>query len=115
MTPQSTCTSLGLSDRSSSATIDALETLRDQLDGVDGRLLDCLRERIECCVAIARVKQAASVPMMQPGRIGLVQQRAARYAAEHGIDGDFLRRLYDLIITETCRVETLVMAKAGDQ
>jgi chorismate mutase len=48
--------------------------------------------------------------MMQPHRIAIVQQRAASYAAEHGIDARFLHRLYELIIDETCRVEDLVIA-----
>jgi 4-amino-4-deoxychorismate mutase len=93
-----------------SATVDDLETLRSRLDGIDERLLECLRERIACCVAIADVKRRDDVAMMQPHRIAVVQERAARYGAEHGIDGDFLRSLYDLIIAETCRVEDLIIA-----
>jgi chorismate mutase len=49
---------------------------------------------------------------MQPHRIEIVHQRAASYAAEHGIDATFLQRLYDLMIDETCRVEDLVIADA---
>ena len=86
-----------------------LEGLRARLDDIDERLLDTLRQRIECCVAIAHVKRAHDVPMMQPHRIGLVHRRAAAYADAHGIDGDFLRRLYDLVIEETCRVEDAVI------
>lgn len=88
----------------------ALETLRSRLDAIDMRLLECLRDRIACCVEIADVKRCADVAMMQPQRIAVVQERAARYGAEHGIDGEFLRALYDLIIAETCRVEDLVIA-----
>jgi chorismate mutase len=87
-----------------------LETLRGQLDALDRVLLDTVRDRVRCCVRIARVKRRQAVPMMQPQRIALVQQRAASYAAEHGIDAQFLHRLYDLIIDETCRVEDLVIA-----
>ncbi len=92
------------------STADDLETLRSTLDGIDERLLECLRDRISCCVAIAEVKRRDDVAMMQPHRIAVVQERAARYGAEHGIDGEFLRSLYDLIIAETCRVEDLVIA-----
>ncbi|QIZ38821.1 chorismate mutase family protein [Saccharopolyspora sp. ASAGF58] len=86
-----------------------LEALRADLDGIDLRLLDVLRERIELCVRIAEHKREHGVPMMQPHRIGVVQQRAADYGAEHGIDQAFLRALYDLVIGETCRVEDLVI------
>ncbi len=87
-----------------------LESLRSRLDDIDRRLLECLRERISCCVDIADLKRRDGVAMMAPHRIAVVQERAARYAADHDIDGDFLRRLYDLVIAETCRVEDLVIS-----
>jgi chorismate mutase len=90
-----------------------LESLRAQLDALDQVLLDTIRDRIRCCMRIAEVKRRNGVPMMQPDRIAIVQQRAASYAGEHGIDAEFLRHLYDLIIDETCRVEDLVIADAG--
>jgi chorismate mutase-like protein len=96
-------------DRATGAVGDDLEALRARLDRIDRGLLDTLRDRIDCCRQIARVKSANDVPMMQPHRIGVVQRRAAEYADEHGIDRDFMRRLYDLIIAETCRVEDLII------
>ncbi|ASU84918.1 4-amino-4-deoxychorismate mutase [Nocardiopsis gilva YIM 90087] len=84
-----------------------------ELDGIDGRLLKIIRERIDCCVRIAHHKREHDIPMMQPHRIGIVQDRAARYGEDHGVDPDFLRRLYDLIIGETCRVEDLVMGNTS--
>jgi 4-amino-4-deoxychorismate mutase len=92
------------------AAAEDLERLRAQLDALDRVLLDTVRDRIRCCVRIAGVKRRHSVPMMQPHRIAVVQERAAAFAAENDIDADFLHRLYDLIIDETCRVEDLVMA-----
>jgi chorismate mutase len=95
------------------AAAEDLEPLRAQLDALDQVLLDTVRDRIRCCVRIADVKRRQRVPMMQPHRIAIVQQRAASFAAEHGIDAAFLHRLYDLIIDETCRVEDLVIADAA--
>jgi chorismate mutase len=92
------------------AAAEELERLRAQLDALDYVLLDTVRDRIRCCVGIAEAKRCHGVPMMQPQRIAIVHQRAASYAAEHGVDAAFLHRLYDLIIDETCRVEDLVMA-----
>ena len=51
--------------------------------------------------------------MMRPHRTGLARRRAAEYGAEHGIGLEFLRRLYDLIIAETCRVEGVVIGAAA--
>ncbi|MFD6323160.1 chorismate mutase family protein [Streptomyces sp. NPDC058442] len=86
-----------------------IEDLRAELDAIDERFLEELRARVEKCVEIGHFKRANDVPMMQPHRIGIVQERAARFGARHGINQDFLHRLYDLIIAETCRVEDLVI------
>jgi chorismate mutase len=90
-----------------------IERLRAQLDALDQALLDTVRDRIRCCVRIAEAKRRHGIPMMQPHRIAIVQQRAASYAADHGIDADFLHHLYDVIIEETCRVEDLVIADSA--
>lgn len=82
---------------------------RNELDALDTQLLDILRRRLECCVSIAQLKREHDIPMMQPGRVGVVQQRAEAFGQEHGISTDFLRNLYDVIITETCRVEDLII------
>ncbi|MET3983311.1 chorismate mutase family protein [Streptomyces sp. PvR034] len=86
-----------------------IDELRAKLDRIDERLLEDLRARIGVCVEIALVKKDQGIPMMQPHRIGLVQERAAAFGTAHGIDRDFLRNLYDLVIEETCRVEDLVI------
>ena len=91
------------------AAAEDLAHLRAQLDALDYVLLDTVRDRVRCCVRIADAKRRHGVPMMQPHRIAIVQHRAASYAAEHGIDAEFLHRLYDLIIDETCRVEDIVI------
>ncbi|WP_432133491.1 chorismate mutase family protein [Streptomyces sp. bgisy154] len=90
-----------------------IEDLRAELDAIDERLLEQLRARIEKCVEIGHFKREHDVPMMQPHRIGVVHERAARYGERHGIDQTFLRRLYDLVIEETCRVEDRVIGRSS--
>ncbi len=87
-----------------------LEGLRAELDGIDQRLLAELAARIGVCMRIAEYKREHEVPMMQPHRITIVQDRAAAFAAANGIDQTFIRRFYELIIAETCRVEDAVIA-----
>lgn len=82
-----------------------LQSLRDELDRIDGALLDTLCARLELCCRIGELKRAHGIPLMQPARIGVVQQRAAAYAAVHRMNPVFLRSLYDLVIAETCRLE----------
>jgi chorismate mutase-like protein len=90
---------------------EVLEQMRSELDRADEALLDALRRRIECCTRIGHHKREHGVPMMQPHRIGIVQRRAEEFGNQHGLDTKFLRCLYDLIIEETCRLETLIIEK----
>ena len=103
------------SARDTGQTVEALERLRAKLGDIDAALLEQLKRRVDCCIEIARVKKAHNLPMMQPHRIGIVHERAARFARERGVDPDFVRRVYDTIIEETCRIEDQAMGNAtGD-
>jgi chorismate mutase-like protein len=86
-----------------------LETLRAELDRIDAEFLAALGARVDVCRSIAVYKREHGVPMMQPHRIGVVQQRAARFAEANGLDLTFIKQLYDLIIAETCRIEDLII------
>ena len=91
---------------------DGLQALRQRLDEIDEHFLDVVRRRIECCAEIACHKKEFGIPMMQPHRIGIVQQRARDYAARTGLSADFLLRLYEMVIEEACRVEDLIIGQS---
>ena len=93
---------------------DTLEMLRADLDRIDVEFLAALGARVDVCRSIAYYKREHAVPMMQPHRIGVVQQRAARFAAANGLDLAFMQQLYDLIIGETCRIEDLIIDAGTD-
>ena len=38
-----------------------------------------------------------------------MHQRAAGYAGANGLDPTFIKKVYDLIIGETCRIEDLII------
>lgn len=97
----------------STTTDQQLEAMRGELDKIDVQLLEALRARLQICERIGHHKKAYGVAMMQPHRIGIVQARAAQFAAANGISAPFLRKLYEVIITETCRIEDAIIdAKA---
>jgi 4-amino-4-deoxychorismate mutase len=94
--------------------VQVLQALRDELDALDRTLLETLRQRLDCCCRIGLHKRDHAIPMMQPHRIGVVQARAAAFAAEHGMSPLFLRALYEMIIMETCRLEDEIIGpRAG--
>jgi 4-amino-4-deoxychorismate mutase len=90
-----------------------LETLRAELDRIDAEFLAALGARVDVCRSIAVYKREHGVPMMQPHRIGVVQQRAARFAEANGLDLTFMKQLYELIIGETCRIEDLIISPSN--
>jgi 4-amino-4-deoxychorismate mutase len=89
-----------------------LETLRADLDRMDAEMLAALGARVAVCRSIAHYKREHAVPMMQPHRINVVQQRAARFAEANGLDLTFMKQMYDLIIAETCRIEDLIIERS---
>ena len=86
-----------------------LETLRAELDGIDEQLLATIAARLRCCERIGHFKKTHAVAMMQPQRIGVVKARAVQFGAANGVSGEFLERLYDVIIAETCRLEEQII------
>lgn len=94
---------------SSGSALDTLEDLRRELDQTDRALLESLRQRLDCCMRIGAHKKIHDIPMMQPQRIGVVQQRAADFAAANRLNPSFFHALYALIIEETCRLEDEVI------
>jgi chorismate mutase len=86
-----------------------LDDLRAELDEIDVRLLDAVRDRIRCIERIADYKRRHAVPMMQPHRVDAKRRAAADYAAGNGLDSAFLMRLYDLLVGEACRMEDAII------
>ena len=91
---------------------DSLEAMRRELDAIDATLLQTIKARLDCCARIGQHKKIHAVPMMQPHRIGIVQARAAEFAAAHDVSAPFLRALYELVIAETCRIEDAIIGAA---
>jgi chorismate mutase-like protein len=91
-----------------------LESLRAEIDAIDRQLLGLLLARVHCCQRVASHKREEGIAMMQPHRIDVVRDRAAAFAAEHPeIDPAYLRRLFDLVVTETCRIEDTIIMNGG--
>ena len=86
-----------------------LKVFRRDLDSVDTEIVELLGKRFQICSKIAAYKSVNKIPMMQPGRIEEVKSRITTLAIEHNVDETFALRLYDSIIREACRLESLVI------
>ena len=91
-----------------------MDKLRAVLDEIDDRIRLALLDRLSLCRRIAEYKKTNNIPMMQASRVVVVKDRAAAFAIEHGIDPGFFLRLYDVIISESCRIEAELIGPMAD-
>jgi 4-amino-4-deoxychorismate mutase len=90
-----------------------LPTFRRQIDAIDDRLLALLGERFQVVRDVAAWKAPRGIPAIIPERVVEVRERCAAAAGDHGMEPDFVRRLYDLLIDEACRVEADLMSRVA--
>lgn len=86
-----------------------LERLRSELDAVDSRLLDAVRERLDVCSRIGHLKSESDIAVVQPKRMEQVHERARDFARRHDLSPEFFDTLYDILIAETCRLEEQII------
>lgn len=92
---------------------DTLRAYRDEIDALDDAILDALAKRLEVCRSVARFKRVEGVPMMQPDRVAAVLERCAELGSARSIDPAFTKRLFGLIIEETCAIEEAIIENRG--
>ncbi len=89
--------------------MEKLSIFRKELDEIDQELMDTLARRFAVCRKVALYKAQMNIPMMQPGRVADVKQRAAERAMAAGLHEEFGRELYTLIIAEACGLENEII------
>jgi 4-amino-4-deoxychorismate mutase len=92
--------------------MEELLKFRKELDELDRKLIDTLAQRFAICRQVASYKAEHRIPMMQPGRVLEVKTRAAQRAVPAGLTERFALELYDLIISEACRMEDEIIESA---
>jgi chorismate mutase-like protein len=95
--------------------MDELLAFRKQLDEIDDQLMSLLTRRFSVCRQVGAYKAQAGIPMMQPDRVASVKDRAALRAESAGLRHQFGHDLYDLIITEACRLQDEIIASTKSQ
>ncbi len=93
---------------------DGLAPFRERIDALDERLLAAVGERIAICREVAEHKRAHGIPMMQPDRVGAVEERWAQLGAQAGLSEDFACALCQAIVGEGCRVEDEIIEPASN-
>lgn len=83
----------------------SLSPLRAEIDALDAEIIDLLGRRFGVVRRVAVIKQREGLPAVLPDRVEAVRERAAELGQAQGLDPDFMRKLYQTIIDEACRVE----------
>jgi chorismate mutase len=85
--------------------MDELKVWRRRIDAIDDQIVDLLAQRFGICREVAAFKHRHEIAVRQPDRIKEVCTRCTTRAEARGVSGEFIARLYDLLIEETCRTE----------
>ena len=81
-----------------------IEDWRAKIDALDKRLVDLLRERAECVLAIGKLKNAQSMEVFDPERERQIIRNILR-ENKGPLDDDALRRIFERVIDECRRIE----------
>jgi 4-amino-4-deoxychorismate mutase len=92
---------------------DRLNQLRREIDALDDGLLDLLARRRGLIERVAAYKHEVGLAVRLPERIEAVKQRCAAEGERRGLDPDFVRHLWSVIIEEACRLEEALLAEHG--
>lgn len=79
--------------------------LRGEIDRIDAEIVKLLAERMRVARDVAEIKRELKIPVRLPERIAVVIDRNTAAATKLGLDPNYIRRIYELVIEETCRVE----------
>lgn len=82
-----------------------LKPFRKQIDALDVELLALLGKRFSIVRRVAKVKIDNDIPAFLGDRVEQVRENAVAQGLKYGIDPQFIRTLYTLIIYQSCALE----------
>jgi chorismate mutase len=91
-----------------------LETLRAQIDEVDARLIEVLKERLHLAAEVGRVKNQNDITILQPRRWSEIFNSRLEKAAQSEIDSHFMTRLLHLLHQESINTQVKMFKEARD-
>ncbi|MFN7114347.1 MAG: chorismate mutase [Alphaproteobacteria bacterium] len=91
---------------------DLLKKHRQKIDKIDAQLLKLLGDRFEVVRDVADVKIKHDIPAFLGGRVNEVRNNAVKLGILYGIDPDFVRTLYTMLIYQSCAEEEVLKHEA---
>jgi len=90
-----------------------LEVFRQQIDEYDQELIAILARRFGVVRQVGVFKVGAQMEAIQSARAQAVKDRAVRLGQEQGLDPNFMRRLYDVMIDYAHDIEHEILARGA--
>ncbi len=90
-----------------------LEHYRQEIDECDQALIEVLARRFGIVRKVGEMKIDASMEAIQPARAQAVKDAAVRMGQDQGLDPDFMRRVYEVLIDHAHDIEQDILDKAG--
>lgn len=82
---------------------ESLSTLRKQIDGLDNELMNLLTKRMRVSREIAAYKKEHNMAVVQTGRYSEILEKRAAQGMLCGMDGEFVKKIYEAIHEESVR------------
>ena len=95
--------------RDTTQTTESLTLLRQQIDQIENNLIEALSKRMRISREIGQYKKEHSMPVVQTGRYDDILNSRAAAAEELGMNGDFMKTVYQAIHEESVRQQIEVL------
>ncbi|MBI1214725.1 MAG: hypothetical protein GC185_02775 [Alphaproteobacteria bacterium] len=82
-----------------------LKPFRKEIDKLDAELMKLLGKRFGIVRKVAKVKIEHDIPSFLGGRVDEVRENAVAHGLKYGIDPQFVRTMYTLMIYQSCALE----------
>ncbi|MCB1555790.1 MAG: chorismate mutase [Alphaproteobacteria bacterium] len=89
--------------------MDSLNPYRERIDALDDQIIALLAARYDVIREVGHFKAARGISPILPDRVVAVRERAVQTGAERGLDPDFVRRLYTLMIDHAHDIEKSII------
>lgn len=89
-----------------------LEEYRKQIDALDQEIVDVLVRRFDVVRKVGELKIDSKLEAIQPARAQAVKDAAVRMGQDKGLDPDFMRRIYEVLIDYAHDLEHEILADA---
>lgn len=87
-----------------------LEALRRSIDDLDNRILELVAERVRVVLAVGQYKREHNIAVYDPERERKLLDRLCGQA-QHPLDADTVRRIFERLIDESRRIEQHSMSR----